>query len=107
VGIGGIDYEMPDAGEWLQNFLYVTQELVYRFEGSLNKVAVDDKGTVLLVLFGAPPFSHEDNPTRAVAFALNLQTVAREQGLRMAIGITEGVMFAGPVGAPNRREYTV
>jgi class 3 adenylate cyclase/tetratricopeptide (TPR) repeat protein len=107
VGIGGIDYEAPNAGEWIQNFLYITQELVYRFEGSLNKVAVDDKGTVLLVLFGAPPISHEDNPTRAVAFALNLQTVAREQGLRMSIGITEGTMFAGPVGAPNRREYTV
>lgn len=107
VGIGGVDYEAPNAGEWIQNFLYITQELVYRFEGSLNKVAVDDKGTVLLVLFGAPPISHEDNPTRAVAFALNLQTVAREQGLRMSIGITEGTMFAGPVGAPNRREYTV
>ena len=25
----------------------------------------------------------------------------------MAIGITEGQVFAGPVGAPTRREYTV
>jgi predicted ATPase/class 3 adenylate cyclase len=107
IGIGGFDYEAANAGERLQNFLQATQELVYRFEGSLNKVAVDDKGTVLLVLFGAPPFSHEDNPTRAVAFALDLQTVARRQALRMSIGITEGTIFAGPVGAPNRREYTV
>jgi class 3 adenylate cyclase len=107
VGIGGFDYEAADAGERLQHFLQVAQTLIYRFGGSLNKVAVDDKGTVLLVLFGAPPFSHEDNPTRAVAFALSLQGVAKELGLRMSIGITEGTMFAGPVGAPNRREYTV
>ena len=107
IGIGRFDYEAPNAGEQVQNFLQAAQELVYRFEGSLNKVAVDDKGTVLIVLFGAPPFSHEDNPTRAVAFALDLQTVARQQGLRMSIGITEGTIFAGPVGAPNRREYTV
>ena len=107
IGIGGVNYDASDAGEQVQNFLQATQELVYRFEGSLNKVAVDDKGTVMLILFGAPPFSHEDNPTRAVAFALDLQTVAREQGLKVSIGITEGTIFAGPVGAPNRREYTV
>jgi predicted ATPase/class 3 adenylate cyclase len=107
VGIGGFDYEAASAGEQLQNFLRMTQPLIDRFGGSLNKVAVDDKGTVLLILFGVPPSSHEDNPTRAVAFALNLQNVAQAQGLRMTIGITEGTMFAGPVGAPKRREYTV
>jgi class 3 adenylate cyclase/tetratricopeptide (TPR) repeat protein len=107
VGIGGIDYEAPNADRQIQNFLQATQEIIYRFEGSLGKVAVDDKGTVLLLLFGAPPFSHEDDAARAVACALNLQTVGREQGLRVAIGITEGSIFAGPVGAPSRREYTV
>ncbi len=107
VGIGGFDYESVEIAERLQNFLHAIQELVRRFEGSLNKVAVDDKGTVLLILFGAPPFSHEDDITRAVACALDLQTVAQEQGLRLSIGITEGSLFAGPVGAASRREYTV
>ncbi|MCK6625260.1 MAG: tetratricopeptide repeat protein [Anaerolineae bacterium] len=107
VGVGGFDYEAANIAERLQNFLQAIQELVQRFEGSLNKVAVDDKGTVLLILFGAPPFSHEDDITRAVACALDLQTVAKQQGLRMAIGLTEGSLFAGPVGGPSRREYTV
>jgi len=106
VGVGGFDYEAADV-ERLQNFLHAIQELVQRFEGTLNKVAVDDKGTVLLILFGAPPFSHEDDITRAVACALDLQAVARAQNLRMSVGITEGSLFAGPVGAPSRREYTV
>ncbi|MCB9076801.1 MAG: tetratricopeptide repeat protein [Anaerolineaceae bacterium] len=107
VGVGGIDYEAPDAAGRLQKFLQTGQKLLYRFEGSLNKVSVDDKGTVLLLLFGAPPFSHEDDPTRAIAFALELQTVAQQQDLRVVIGITEGTMFAGPVGSPDRQEYTV
>ena len=105
VGIGNLDYEADEASERLHNLLQATQELIHRFEGSLGKVTVDDKGTVLLILFGIPPFSHEDDATRAVAFALNLQSVAREQHLRMAIGITEGPVFAGPVGAPGRREF--
>ncbi|MBE7550120.1 MAG: tetratricopeptide repeat protein [Anaerolineales bacterium] len=107
VGIGGFDYQAVDVAPRLQKFLQAIQEVVRRFEGSLNKVAVDDKGTVLLILFGAPPFSHEDDILRAVACALDLQAVAEAQGLRMAIGITEGSLFAGPVGAPSRQEYTV
>ncbi len=107
IGVGGFDYEAENVGEKLQNLLQATQEVTYRFEGSLDKVAVDDKGTVLLILFGAPPFTHEDDATRAVTCALGLQTAAREQNLRMAIGISEGPIFAGPIGAPNQREYTV
>ena len=59
IGIGGFDYEADDAGQQLQQFLQSVQEVIYRFEGTLGKVAVDDKGTVLLVLFGAPPLFHE------------------------------------------------
>lgn len=107
IGIGGFDYESQEAGPRLQNFLQAAQEVTYRFEGSLGKVAMDDKGTVMLLLFGAPPFFHEDDAVRAVACALGLQVVAQERHLRMSIGITEGAIFAGPVGAPNHREYTV
>jgi len=107
VGIGGFDYHAAHALERVQKFLQAVQEMVYSFEGALNKVAVDDKGTMLLLLFGAPPFSHEDDATRAVACALSLRDVAAGQNLRTAIGIAEGQIFAGPVGSARRREYTV
>ncbi|MEM7035117.1 MAG: adenylate/guanylate cyclase domain-containing protein, partial [Chloroflexota bacterium] len=107
IGLGGLDYEADDAVERLQALVQGVQKTIYEFEGALNKVAVDDKGTVLLILFGAPPFTHEDDAQRAVACALRLQEVAQQQGLRMSIGITEGSIFAGPVGAPTRQEYTV
>lgn len=107
ISVRNVDYEAAAVLPQLQAFIRTVQEVLYQFEGSLNKVAVDDKGTVLLLLFGAPPVSHEDDTTRAVACALELQRVAAQQGLSIAIGISEGQVFSGPVGAENRREYTV
>jgi len=107
IGVVGIDYAQPDAVDRLHAFLCRAQEIVYRYEGSINKLAVDDKGTVLLVLFGAPPRAHEDDPERALRCALDLQAMAGTQGLGLAIGAATGRVFAGPVGSETRREYTV
>jgi class 3 adenylate cyclase/tetratricopeptide (TPR) repeat protein len=107
IGIGGIDYAQPDATFRLHTFLRTAQETIYYYEGSINKLAVDDKGTVLMVLFGAPPFAHEDDACRAARCALDLQAVATPQELRLAVGVTSGQVFAGPVGSQSRREYTV
>jgi class 3 adenylate cyclase/tetratricopeptide (TPR) repeat protein len=107
IGIGGIDYAQSDAIDKLHAFLRGSQEIIQRYEGGINKVAVDDKGTVAIVLFGAPPRAHEDDPERALRCALDLQGLAEAQGLALAIGVTTGRVFAGPVGSETRREYTV
>ncbi|MDX1523554.1 MAG: BREX system ATP-binding domain-containing protein, partial [Anaerolineae bacterium] len=91
----------------LHTFLKSAQETIYSYEGSINKLAVDDKGTIFIALFGAPPYAHEDDPERALRCALDLQKVAAEQGLQLAIGVTTGRVFTGPVGSETRREYTV
>ena len=54
ISIAGINYAETDAVEKLHTFMRVTQEIVRRYEGSINKLAVDDKGTVSIILFGAP-----------------------------------------------------
>jgi predicted ATPase/class 3 adenylate cyclase len=107
IGINGLDYQQPDAIERLHNFLGWAQGVMQRYEGSINKVAVDDKGTIMIALFGAPPFAHEDDPERALRCAMDLQKVAYTQDLTLAIGVTTGRVFAGPVGSETRREYTV
>ena len=107
IGISGIDYEQPDAVARLHTFLGAAQEIIHKLEGSINKLAVDDKGTIMLAMFGAPPYAHEDDPERALRCALDLQAMAGAQGLRLAIGVTTGRLFAGPVGSESRREYTV
>jgi len=107
IGISGIEYDQADAVGKLHTFLCAAQEIIHRFEGSINKLAVDDKGTIMLVLFGAPPRAHEDDPERALRCALALQAMAEAQSLQLAIGVTTGRVFAGPVGSEARREYTV
>jgi class 3 adenylate cyclase/predicted ATPase len=135
VGVGGLDYNAPNALDVLHTFLASAQTIIYRYEGSLNKIAVDDKGTVLLIMFGAPPLAHEDDSIRTLACARELQQLstlyipsshepplhepheeAKERTdteatvplkLNIAIGITTDNVFAGPVGSPTCCEYTV
>ena len=45
---------------------------VHYMEGEVNKMLVDDKGTILLCAFGLPPRSHPDDALRAVRTALLL-----------------------------------
>lgn len=101
------DYQRPHAIQQLHNFLRGAQQIIYHFQGCLPRITVDDKGTVLLILFGAPPDAHEDDPERAVRCALDLQLLAQKQKVQLAVGVTSGRVFAGPVGGDTRREYTV
>lgn len=108
ISFDGIDYLNDlEAGPRLSNFMLDAQEIIYYYEGSVNKLAIGDKGSVLLVLFGAPPFFHEDDEIRAVACALGICKVAGRHQLKVQVGLAAGLVFNGPLGAPQRREYTV
>jgi hypothetical protein len=56
-----------------QDVLVIVQELLKRYDGTLRQILTDDKGTVIIAAFGAPPFSHVDDAKRAVLFAYYLQ----------------------------------
>jgi class 3 adenylate cyclase/tetratricopeptide (TPR) repeat protein len=113
--VNGLDDQSPALLTHLHLVLRVVQTTVHHYEGSVVRVAVDDKGTVMLMLFGAPPQSHEDDTLRAVRCALHLQQQTRAEPLAQAgitsitfsLGITMGRVFVGPVGSDIRREYTV
>lgn len=107
--IGLKDYEFTGARAISQFHELVrdVQGALYRFEGSLNKVAVDDKGALIMALFGAPPLAHEDDTVRGLKAALEIQALSRRRQQPLAIGITTGQVFAGPVGSEMRYEYTV
>jgi class 3 adenylate cyclase len=108
VGFGGIDYDHdPEAGQRLNNFVRDAQQVIYHYEGSINKLGIGDKGSVLLVLFGAPPFFHQDDEVRGVTCAIALRKVAARHQLNLRIGLTAGPIVAGTLGSPRRREYTV
>ncbi|MBI3964009.1 MAG: adenylate/guanylate cyclase domain-containing protein, partial [Chloroflexi bacterium] len=93
--------------EEAQRMMRTLQTVVYRYEGSINKINVDDKGVMVLAAFGLPPLAHEDDPVRGVQAALAMQAELRDLGWRSPIGVTTGRVFCGLIGSETRREYTV
>jgi class 3 adenylate cyclase/tetratricopeptide (TPR) repeat protein len=82
------------------------QRAVARYEGTM-KVDVDDKGVLVVGVFGLPSGSHEDNADRALRCALELSVALRGEGLPPAVGVATGRAFCGVFGSDRRREYMV
>ena len=90
-----------------QEVMRVLQTVLHRYEGTINKLSADDKGTALLGALGLPPWAHEDDPGRAALACMEIRNRMREMGVRTSIGIATGRAFCGVVGNPARREYTM
>ena len=72
VGADG-DCAVPMAAG--QHVMGVVQQEVHAREGQVNKMLVDDKGTLLLVVFGLPPKPHVDDSLRALRVATMLTSL--------------------------------
>jgi class 3 adenylate cyclase len=90
-----------------QDIMHALQAALYRYEGSINKLNVDDKGITLVAALGLSPLSHEDDPVRGVQAAVEMQMAAWGYGRPSTVGVTTGQLFCGPIGHPLRREYTM
>jgi class 3 adenylate cyclase/tetratricopeptide (TPR) repeat protein len=82
--------------------------IVAKYEGTVDKFIGDE----IMALFGAP-FTHENDPERAVASALEMMAAMRafnkERGLDLGMhfGINTGLVIAGSVGSDERLDYSV
>lgn len=83
------------------------QSVVACNQGYLRQFLVDDKGTVLIVVFGVPPFSWEDNGYRSVKTAMELRDSLVHMGITHAVGVASGMVYVGSVGSISRREHSV
>jgi len=101
------DLDKNTALDNAQNIARLVQRSVYRYEGSINKINVDDKGITIVAALGLPPFSHEDDPARGVQAALMIRKELTNLNIRSHIGITTGHIFCGSIGNEARREYTI
>jgi tetratricopeptide (TPR) repeat protein/class 3 adenylate cyclase len=90
-----------------QQALRALQTVIYRYQGSINKLSEDDKGITLIAALGLPPLAHEDDALRGARVALDAHAALHELGLNGAIGVTTGRAFCGSVGNERRREYTM
>jgi class 3 adenylate cyclase/tetratricopeptide (TPR) repeat protein len=90
-----------------QRVMQALQRALYRYEGSIDKLSVDDKGTILVAALGLPPLAHEDDPARGVQAALAMHGAVAALDERAAVGVATGRAFCGVVGDRWRREYTM
>jgi class 3 adenylate cyclase/predicted ATPase len=83
------------------------QTILYRYEGTINKLSLDDKGASLVAALGLPPLAHEDDPERGVRAALAIRERLALMKVRHSTGIATGLAFCGIIGNTARREYTM
>ncbi|KAL6075066.1 Guanylate cyclase domain-containing protein [Balamuthia mandrillaris] len=107
IGLSGLDTTTMDCFEPLQNALSSAQEVLLHYKGALRQFIVDDKGAVLIAVFGLPHMTLEDDAVRAINAALVINSRLHELNLANSIGITTGRTFCGNVGSAKRCEYCV
>lgn len=107
LNLPGMDYGDEGALEFISAIINEIQNVLQVYEGTLNKFLVDEKGSTLVIGFGVPPFSHEDDSVRCVMAGMVLLEKLRILGLQPKIGITTGTCYSGVIGSEKRREYTI
>eukprot|EP00808_Paulinella_micropora_P026542 g82296.t1 len=119
VNLSGLDMDKGGSGGWgsrrqeynaLSQLHFICgslQAIICRNQGYRRQFLVDDKGTVLIVVFGVPPYAHEDDAYRALKTALEIRELLEEAGVKHAIGLATGEVYVGSVGSSERREHAV
>jgi len=105
--VGNLDYTAAGILARVQAATCAIQEVVDSYDGGLNQLVVDDKGTMAVAGWGLPGHTHEDDCSRAVRAGLALLARLRDLGLSAAVGIATGRAFCGHRGSERRRELAV
>ncbi len=90
-----------------QDVIRALQTALYKYEGSVDKLSIDEKGVSLVAALGLPPLAHEDDAVRGAQAALEMRKELSKLNWPGAIGVTTGRAFCGSIGNAQRREYTM
>lgn len=83
------------------------QAIVHGFEGE-SRLVCDDKGTLLLAIWGLPHQAHEDDALRALEAAWAFGEILDAKGLtRRGVGMATGKGICGAFGSDIRRDYLI
>jgi len=103
VGFSGLAADPAAAIDRLQRFVAAAVRVIGRWGGHLRQVDLGDKGSLLVVAFGAP-VRHEHQEERALRCCMDLLALP---GGPVRAGVTTGRAWCGEVGSAARREYAV
>lgn len=100
------DYSKAETPLLVQKVILEIYSVLHRYEGTVSRFQIDDKGTVLKIVFGFPLMAHEDDPVRAVHAAIEIRRNLKSMHVQSCIGIATGWTICGLVGNDVRLEYT-
>ena len=103
IGFPDLVSDRPGAVDRLQRYVASAVRVVDRWGGHLRQVNIGDKGSLLVIAFGAP-VGHEDHEEQAVRCCVEL---LRLPGGPFRAGVTTGCVWCGEVGSNFRREYAI
>ena len=89
----------------LQPFFFMCQQILVKYGGFMRQFLVDDKGCVLIAMWGVPSFTYSNNCARAVSAAIAIHRGTRKLSHACSIGITNGSVFCGNIGSLIRRDF--
>ncbi len=91
--------------ESFNSYYKQVQDIVYYYDGLINKIDYSDKGYVVLISFGLPN-THQDDIQRAFVCSKRIVELP-SMFIKSKIGLTYNKVFAGILGAKNRFEYGI
>uniref|UniRef100_A0A7S0EZP1 Guanylate cyclase domain-containing protein n=1 Tax=Hanusia phi TaxID=3032 RepID=A0A7S0EZP1_9CRYP len=100
------DYSKAETVQLVQKCILEIYAMLHRYEGTVSRFQIDDKGTVLKIVFGFPLMAHEDDPVRSVHAAIEIRKNLKAINVQSCIGIATGYTICGLVGNDVRLEYT-
>jgi class 3 adenylate cyclase len=89
----------------LQPFFYGIQKILKQTGGFMRQFLVDDKGCVLIAIWGVPKASHVNNCSRALQACVLVSNLCQTSGQQCSIGLTTGDAYCGTVGSSIRQDY--
>jgi class 3 adenylate cyclase len=89
----------------LQKYFYACQEILSDSGGFMRQFLVDDKGCVLIALWGVPTATYHDDCSRALGASVRIRSKLVDMKMPCSFGITTGIVYCGNVGNEVRREY--
>jgi predicted ATPase/class 3 adenylate cyclase len=98
--------EDPAKLDLLQDVVTTVQRCAYEYGGVVDP-GVDEKGITFRIVFGMPPFAHEDDVDRALSTVRAIDRELTSRGVDHGIGVKTGQAFCGTLGNDIRREYAV
>lgn len=91
----------------IQKYFFEAQKILDQSGGFLRQFLVDDKGCVLIGIWGINEYTYLDNQKRALLAAIDIRERLLDMKMKASFGITTGSVYCGLVGSNIRREFCV